>query len=310
VSAAATKARGSAARDLQLARADAHQDFMSQSGKTLADLSDEQFEEGLRRVKVMHDRVEKAFASILREGVHYGNPEENGQKKFKKPMLYEVGAQALRTVVRLSVRHMDRSPTIEHSGDYVTVVVQMGIFDAVGRLIATRAAACNTTEEVFRSSDGAGWLYDDARSEIHHCLTTAEKRCATLLTKEATGATEFFTNEEQIPCADEDRDTSRMTDEEKRTIVAAALARRMNRGQLEKLVIDVLGRLQVGTGAEVKKVLGQIAKWEPPAKKTGEAPTPAAPATRDTSFDEMPEALADESDALGDGVPAAEGGAS
>jgi hypothetical protein len=297
-------ARVSTSRELQLQRAEAHQDFMSQPGKTLADLSDDEFEEGLRRVALMHDRVEKAFETVLKEGVHYGNPEENGQKKFKRPMLYEVGAQVLRGVVRLSVRHMERSPTIEQSGEHVTVVVHMGIFDAVGRLIATRAAACDTTEEFFRTADGAGWLYQDARSEIHRCLTTAEKRCGTLLTKEATGATEFFTNEEQIPCADEGHELARMTDDEKRTIVAAALARRMNRGQLEKLIVDTLGRLQVGTGAEVKRVLDQVAAWEPLAKKTGDAPTSAASAMRDTSFDEMPEALAEEGPGLGIGVTA------
>jgi hypothetical protein len=292
--------RGEAERDLQLTRSEAHQDFMTQPGKTLADLSETEFEDGLKRLTLMHDRMQKIFATVLKDGVHYGNPEVNGRKAFKKPMLYQAGAETLRNLTRLSLRHMQQSPMIEHSAEHVNVVVLMGIYDAVGRLIATRTASCNSIEKRFRKYDGRGWVYDDPRSEIHSCLAMAEKRCGAFLTKEATGATEFFANEEQIPGADEeDRPITPMTADEKRSISQAALNRQMNRGQLETLIVNELGRLQVGTGPEVKRVLDKIAQWQAPTKKSDPAaPKAGAEPQGKGSFDDMPDALTGDDDDL------------
>lgn len=265
-------------RELDEQRFLATQDQLSRPGKDLADLSDVEFEEGLKRLKLVQHRIQKLLETALVEGAHYGNPETgNGGTAFKKPILYKAGAEELRRLMRYSLRRLSADeititdPTPESPEGFVAVVVEMGLFDATGRLLAVKRAACTTKEGRFRKyGKNPGWTYDDAREKLHDCLTMAEKRCGTLLTCEATGATAFLANGEEMESALEEaeRPITPWTDAEKKAVYAKAAEKGIGRKAFAALVLKELGRAAVGTGPDVVNLLSAIARWTP---GTGEA---------------------------------------
>lgn len=266
------------AMDLDRERFQVTQEQLSRPGKDLADLSEVEFEEGLKRLKTVQQRIQKLLETALVEGGHYGNPDTyDGGKAFKKPILYKAGAEELRRLMRYSLRRLGPdvvtvlAPTPEDPQGYVSVVVEMGLYDATGRLLAVKSAACTTKEGRFRKyGKQGGWTYDDAREKLHDCLTMAEKRCGTLLTCEATGATAFLANGEEMESALEEaeRPITPWTDAEKKAVYAKAAEKGIGRKAFAALVLKELGRAAVGTGPDVVNLLSAIARWTP---GTGEA---------------------------------------
>src|SRR5690606_19248898 len=74
----------------------------------------------------------------------------------------------------------------------------VGIFDEMGRMICQGMGNCDTKEARFRKRNGVGWIYADAREKLHDCLVMAEKRAATQLTLEASGATGYFADADML----------------------------------------------------------------------------------------------------------------
>ena len=247
-------------------------------GKDLADLTESEYKEGIRRVKLVQARMQEILAEVLVKDAHFGNP----KNAFKTPILYKGGAEELRRLMRLTLRRVAPDEIIAEP-DFCSVVVSVGIFDAVGRLLATRRAACTTKEKRFKKFDGAGWTYDDAREMLHNCMAMAEKRAGGLLTCEVSGATAFFSNGETMEEAlEDDKPIKPWTSEEKQIVYAAAAKKRMGRNAIAKLVMDTLGTATVGTGDDVEMLLAAINAWEKPKPEGTEQPAAAAPAATTT----------------------------
>lgn len=240
-------------------------------GKDLADLTDAEFNAGLERLQTVQRRIRRLLETALVEGGHYGNPKDSrGRVAFKKPILYKAGAEELRRLLRYTLRRVEpdevtiQAPSADDTFGFVSVVVLLGIYDATGRLLAVRAAACNTKEPRFRKYDGSGWIYQDAREQLHNCIAMAEKRAGALLTCEASGATAFLANEEAMAEAlDEDKAMAPWTDGERTLVRQAAGRKGIGRRAFEELVHRTLGRDQIGTGPDVLSLLEAIEKYQP-----------------------------------------------
>jgi hypothetical protein len=244
-----------------------------QRGKDLADLTDAEFLEGVRRVKLVQSRMQTLLQEVLVQEVHFGNP----NNAFKKPILLKAGAEELRRLMRLTVRRAEPDEIVS-SAEFVSVVVTLGIYDAVGRLLGTHRAACTTKEKRFKKFNGQGWTFDDAREVLHDCLAMAEKRAASGLTCEVSGATGFFANAEAMAAElDDDKVITPWTKEEKARVYETASKKKMSRNEIAALVLATLGRAQVGSGDDVDLLIAAIKTWERP-KKASEASADSGPA--------------------------------
>lgn len=259
-------------REIEDRRLAVSMEAMARPGKDLADLTEVEFEEGLKRLKVVQHRIHRLLEEALVDGAHYGIPEtSNGRQVFKKPMLYQAGAEELRRLLRYSVRKTTEDlitvvpPSPEEPEGFVSVVVERGVVDAAGRLCSLKRGACTSKEGRFRSNDGKGWTYKDAREKLHDILVMAEKRAAGLATREASGATAFLANEEEMDEAMEsDRPITPWTAEERRVVKEAAMAKGVGRRAFAELVQRTLGRDEVGTGPDVMNLLDAIKKLPTP----------------------------------------------
>lgn len=226
----------------------------------LADLTDAEFEGGLKRVKVRQERMARILKESLVEGAHYGNPETNGRKAFKKPILFKAGAEELRTLMRFYLERV-KDDVVIATPDFCSVTVTLGIFDRFRRLLAVKAGACTTAEKRFQRFDGKGPTWKDAREELHNCTAMAEKRAGGLVTCEVTGATAFFANAEtmdEVLEGQEDTVITPWSAAEKKEVYAEAAAAGIGRNAFAKLVMKTLGRAQVGTGIDVAKLRDAI----------------------------------------------------
>lgn len=208
----------------------------------LANLTDEEFEAGLRRMQLRQARMRQILEIALIKGVHYSD--EGGV--FKKPILKKAGQEDLRTMFRLQLVHV-QPPIIHQAEDYVSVVVTVGVQDGAGRLLAPHTGACNSRERRFKTRDGTGYTYADARETLNDCLAMAEKRAGCRATMEVTGATAFLANEEEMDDALTERgdvppESPPWTDAEKAEFTKAARAAGIRSGlELEQFVVSVLG---------------------------------------------------------------------
>ncbi len=267
-------------------------------GKDLADLSDAEFADGVRRLRLVQTRMNTILTEVLKEGAHFGNPKDSrGKEAFKKPILLKAGAEELRRLLRFTLRRVAEDEIVQ-SAEYVSVIVTIGIYDAAGRLIATRRASCTTKEKRFKKYDGNGWTYDDAREMLHNCLAMAEKRAGSLLTCEVSGATGFLANAEAMEDEEDDTPITPWTADEKKHVYETAAKKKMNRNDIAKLVLETLGRAAVGSGDDVTLLLAAIASWEKPKKgssmesapDTGPVPgAPSAPAPEPGDAKEDPD---------------------
>lgn len=238
----------------------------------LSDLSDAAFEDGLRRVKLAQARMSRLLSEALVEDAHFGNPKtKSGKPAFKKPILLKAGAEEIRRLMRYHLRRVEPDQIVQTS-EYVSVIVTLGIYDSFDRLLAVKSAACTTKEKRFLKFDGSGPIFTDAREELHNCVAMAEKRCGSLLTCEVSGATAFFANAETMSDAleEEDQVVSPWTAEEKKVTYAEAAAAGIGRSAFAALVMKTLGRAQVGTGEDVKKLRDAIKAQGADAEPTDE----------------------------------------
>lgn len=229
----------------------------------LADLSDQEFERELDRMKTRLERIDRIIKTRLVEGVHYGIPKDkNGNpiKSIKKPFLYQPGAEELRSIYRLRLKST-ATPIIEASKEYVSVTVTIGVFDSFGRLLAERSANCNSQEGRFEKWDKSGRIFTDAREVIHNCLSMAEKRAGVFATREATGASGNFSNPEEMEKALEEASAETgeaiegWTEEEKTKIYRLTpKAGIKTREEFATFVLKTLGHEHISTGGDVEKL--------------------------------------------------------
>lgn len=254
-----------------------HTALMNSPAKDLADLSDAEFNDGLRRLKLVQERMKKIIDTALIKDVHYGREKDrNGKDVFKKDRLKRAGAEELRRLMRFTVKDIAAPDTVI-TDDFVSVTVTCGLFDSFGRQVASWSSNCNTKEKRFRKYDGSGFTYSDPREALHDCISMARKRCSSHLTEEASGATGFFADGDDMHAAlDDDKVITPMTASEKTRIMEAAAKRGMGRSQLVALTIDELGRDEVASGDEVAQMLERIGRWEKPAKAAPASDRPAA----------------------------------
>lgn len=262
-------------------------------------MSDKEFERAFQAVELRKKRVARILESFLIEGKHYGNPDVgNGRKAFQKPILYQAGAEELRSIFGWTPVEM-APPVIESSAEFVSVRVTIGIEDRNGRIIAIRGGACTSKEKRFKRRDGKGFTYEDARETLHDCVAMAEKRAGNLGTRAAAGLTGYLgaeDDEENTQEAEQDnRPLTPWTEPEKARVFDAARAKGMTRGNLKQLTLDTLGRAEVGAGQEVDQLIAAIAQWTKPAPATAAGKTdetPAATNQTDVAAPETPAAAA------------------
>lgn len=220
-------------------------------GFDVAAISDEEFEQGLERIRIRQQRMKRILETILVENVHYGNPKtRDGRPIFQRPILLQAGAEELRNLFRLRLRHV-HNPAIVETPTYVSVTVTVAIEDGAGRLSAPRSGNCNTMEKRFERRDGKGYTYTDAREMVHQCLAMAEKRAAAFATKEVTGANAFFSALEEdamVRHLEEEAETDEpWTDEQRQTFYREAMkAGLKTREQVQGFVESVIGPGAVG----------------------------------------------------------------
>lgn len=241
-------------------------------GKDLADLTDAEFEAGLARLETVQHRMQRLLETALVEGAHYGNPKaSNGKLAFKKPILYQAGAQELRRLMRLNLSRT-KDDQVTSTSEYVEAIVTLGIYDQGGRFIVERRGTCNSKEKRFKKYDGQGWIYGDAREVLHDVIAMAEKRAAGLCTLEASGATAFLANGEEMDAAlTDDTPITPWTAEEKKIVYEAAAKKSVGRQAFAELVHKTLGRAQVGTGDDVQLMLAAVKAYEAPKTQKGDA---------------------------------------
>lgn len=220
-------------------------------------ISEKEFTAALAKDKLRQERIEKIVKNRLEEGKHYGKV-----PSVQKDFLWQTGAQALRQIFRYTLRQPD-PPVVTVEKDLVSVIVTVGVFDALGRLLCTRSGSCNTKEKRFQSKRD-GWIYKDPREQLHNCLAMAEKRAGVLATLEATGASAIFANADELDrVTDPEEDAGALgepwSEAEKTAVYKAAKAQGIaTLEQFKQFVQDELGRGFVGTGADVQRLLSAL----------------------------------------------------
>lgn len=272
----------------------AHTEIMAVKTRDLASLSDLEFEKGLERVKTIQVRMQRILKETLTVDVHFGREKDSGGRPvFKKDRLKKAGAEEIRRIIKLTCKDV-ADPVIVADADACYVVVNRGIFDAYGNCLATARGACHTKEKRFKSRSG-GWTYTDPREELHNCVAMANKRTDSLLTAEASGATAFFSDgDDMVDALEDEKQIKPWTDSEKTIVGEAAATKGMGRNTFAKVVRDTLGRSEVGTGDDVKKLLNAIAVWvKPPKVDAPETKAEPKPEPSDAD-DRSPEEIAEE----------------
>lgn len=222
----------------------------NRAGFDIANLDDAEFERGLEKIQVRQKRMARILATVLAEGIHYGSPlDRQGNAVFPKPILYQQGAEELRNLFRLRLRHVT-VPTVIETAEYVSVTVTVAIEDTAGRLSAPRSGNCNTMEKRFEKRNGSGYTYKDAREMVHQCLAMAEKRAGTFATKEVTGANAFFATQDEdamLQHLAEAEIEEPWTDDQRKKFYADAIAAGIKtKDALAEFVKSVVGEGEVG----------------------------------------------------------------
>lgn len=247
----------------------------------LANLSDDQFADGLKRVKLRQKRAAELLGTVLVVNVHYGT--EDGT--FKKPILKKAGAEELRTLGRLTMVHLE-PPLIVTGEDFVAVTCHVGHVDKFGQILAGKRRACNSREKRFKAKAG-GWTYSDAREAQNDCLAMAEKRAGTASIVEIFGLTAFFADEDaavaSVEARDRDDGTPWSADERAAFVLAASRVKVTGAEALQKFVADTLGETREVLQADLPQLfeaLGRRLATMPVTRKTappaGEGKAPEA----------------------------------
>lgn len=270
----------------------------------LGEMTDEEFNNAVQTMERRTVRVKRIMETFLVVDVHYGNPKnEEGRKAFKKPILYQTGAQHLRGIFGYTPVYV-LDPEVTLTAEFVSVRVTIALRDRNGRLSAPRSGVCTSHEKRFHKYNGKGFTWKDAREVYHDCMAMAEKRASGLSTIETLGLGGHFEVEDKK----DDGVLEKWTPAEKSRVVDAAKAKGITtRGAFRQLLLDTLGREQVGSGEDVEKLLKAIAEWKgstPPnggGNGTGGTATDASTATDSGS---SPSSSTAASGAAGEKTPA------
>lgn len=282
---------------LELQRRAVTEAKLADTGYDLSMLTDTQFEDGLKRLTLVQDRIKKIIGTALVEGVHYGNPEAKGRKAFKRKILYKSGAQELRRIMRLTLRTVHR--TITETPEYVSAIVEVQALDSMGRVVAQATGACNSRESRFRKHGAADlWTYIDPREALHDVIAMSEKRAGTAVSLEASGATGFFADADALEDIEnaEYEVRAEWSDEQRGDFVRVAMkGHKMTKQQMLEWLGNYLGDGRTLAYAdEVDALMEAIVRWKP-------APTPEvvvvdqrAANSDPKTFEEPPTALQEE----------------
>lgn len=301
----------SAGRDaIALREQGASEALLNRSGFDIANLSEDQFEQGLAKIKLRQERMVRVIAELLRDGIHYGNPVVIDRKTgepvmvggkpklaFDKPILLNPGASELRNFFRVECHQRAEPQILAFSKDLVSVLVEIGAYDSVGRLLGTAVGACTSAEPRFR--------FGDPREKINDIIKQAFKRAANQVTAQVTGADAFFVSEAELErVVDEGEEEQKAeagppwTEEEKTQVYGRAHAKGIRKSrQFAELVDRVLGREYIATGEDVKKLLAEIERLpdlkdvEPEVVSAGRTTPPQgtrAPTPQKDGNDELP----------------------
>ncbi len=256
----------------------------------VANMSEQEFQAGLARLKLRQQRMQQILETVLVEGVHYGNP----NNAFPKPMLLQAGAEELRNLFRLQLVRVGEPQEIA-TKEFCSVTVTMATLDGAGRILAPRTANCNTLEKRFERKDKKGYTYTDAREMLHQCYAMAEKRAGTLSTREVTGATGFFAAEEDMEKALAEREAEEagrqpLPEDDRQRFAQAAAKYGITEARLAGFLLEVLGEERELRVSDVPALRDAIAKLKAAApKKKGSAgaakPEPGDAAEPDLELD-------------------------
>lgn len=242
----------------------------------VANLSDQEFQAGLARLKLRQHRMQQILEAVLVEGVHYGIPKtKDGREVFPKPMLLLAGAEELRNMYRLQLIRVGEPKEIA-TKEFCSVTVTMAILDGAGRILAPRTANCNTLEKRFEKRNGSGWTYTDAREMLHQCYAMAEKRAGTLSTREVTGATGFFAAEEDMEKALSEREAEEagrqpLPEDDRQKFAQAAAKYGITEARLAAFLLEVLGEERELRVSDVPALRAALGKLKAAAKTKGSA---------------------------------------
>ncbi len=277
----------SATLEIDRARETATRALANRPGFDLATLTEEEFEDGLARIRRRQARMQRIHAEVLVPDVHFGD----AKGKFKTRRLFKAGAEELMSLWRLAPR-LAAAPDIQAGPDLVSVTVRIGLYDSRGHFLLERSANCNSFERRFKRADKkiGGWTYDDPREVLHDCIAMAEKRAIVSAVLAATGADGMFSNGEAMAQAIEVREQDAAAGEAKAAEIPPATREQLaplyklahkcgltDRDAFAAFVVETLGVSFVGADDIPVLTAALEARKAREAAKTTEAPAPAGP---------------------------------
>ena len=274
----------------------------------LAEISDQEFERRLASAKRGYERMQRIFAELMVDGVHYGTKDQRGRNVFKSPDLTQAGVQLLERQFRLTPELLGEPLEIVRP-DFVSVTATVQVRDGAGRICAVRGASCTSQEARFferprskgfqdqaappigddeapidtatdaevRADKRGKPLYVDAREVLHQCRTMAEKRARKLAVADATQWSAFQKDRSRAAIEAAMKAGARpwTQDEFRQVMKASERAGIKKKSELKALIEKTVAHPEPPlSGDEVVRVLAALAVYLPPATKADEhAPT-------------------------------------
>lgn len=266
----------------------------------LAEMTDEEFELALGRVKKSIERQRRVMEEVLIEGVHYGNPRtDRGSLAFKKPILMLPGVDHLAETFRCTWGVGEQSDVEEVSATYVRVTIHRRLYDLRGNVIAQAEGTCVSHEKRFEKSykgQSTGWTWgSDPRGALHDIRAMATKRCKVACVLDAFGLRGWLANEDDgAPDQQKSQPIVPWTREERQAVMGAALAQGITKEELQYIKERLFGDRQVGAEKDAADFLAHVKKMTPAdVAAVRRAVNPPSPTPSDDEYEEFPRALED-----------------
>lgn len=198
---------------------------------------------------------------LLVEPYHYDfrlEEDPEGQE-YERPFLKLAGAQELRKPPKYHVR-LVREPIETFSRHFVNITVEVGVYTASARLIATGVGSCNSKDALFLPNGQA--TYKDARQVAHPCLVRATQRAEVLATREAFSLTAVFANPDEHRKVFEDAPLPKnfvpWTEAERQPCRLLALELGIKKDRFRRMVCHLFSRPAIATGEEAAMILEEL----------------------------------------------------
>ena len=106
----------------------------------------------LQAQKHFIEMVEGIYATLMVEGIDYGNPIDayTGKPIFPKPMLYKSGAELLRLYLELQLKTSVDDSKSDYSIPVIRFRVTTDIYDKSGRFLGSGEGVCSSMETKYR----------------------------------------------------------------------------------------------------------------------------------------------------------------